>query len=58
MESLEERIALTSSTIATGDMGGWVTRVNIVGIRLGRHSGVALFEEGLQHVLVVVFFHR
>ena len=58
MESLEERLTITSSTIATGDMGGWVTRVNIIGIRLGRHSGVALFKEALQHVLVVVVFHR
>ena len=51
MESLEERIALTSSTIATGDMGGWVTRVNIVG-RLGRHPGDdGVVDKALQDVV-------
>ena len=57
MESLEERIALTSSTIATGDMGGWVTRVNIVG-RLGWHLEVGVRDELVQDKIVLAVFHR
>ena len=57
MESLEERMALTSSTIATGDIGGWVTRVDIVG-RLGLHLEVSVLDELVQDKIVLAVFHR